>query len=153
LIKPNSPTTALCVALAAFAVAGCGSSNKKSSSSSSAPAPAPAPAPTTTTPSGGGSSGGKSTNLALAADSSGQLKFDKAKLSAKSGNVTITMDNPSPVQHAIGVKGNGVGKAGSPVGMGGKSTVTVALKPGTYEFYCPVDGHEAAGMKGTLTVK
>jgi uncharacterized cupredoxin-like copper-binding protein len=37
--------------------------------------------------------------------------------------------------------------------MGGKSTVTADLKPGTYEFYCPVDGHKAAGMKGTLTVK
>jgi plastocyanin len=152
LTKPNVPTTAMCVALAAFAVAGCGSSNKKSSSSSASSTPAPAaPAPTTTTPSGGG--GGKSTNLTLAADSSGQLKFDKAKLSAKAGNVTITMDNPSPVQHAIGVKGNGVDKDGKPVGMGAKSTVTVALKPGTYEFYCPVDGHEAAGMKGTLTVK
>jgi plastocyanin len=136
-----------------FAVAGCGSSNKNSSSSSASSAPAPAPAPSTTPSSGGGGGGGKSSNLSVAADSSGQLKFDKAKLSAKAGNVTITMDNPSPVQHAIGVKGNGVDKDGSPVGMGGKSTVTVALKPGTYEFYCPVDGHAAAGMKGTLTVK
>jgi uncharacterized cupredoxin-like copper-binding protein len=29
----------------------------------------------------------------------------------------------------------------------------VNLKPGTYEFYCPVDSHKAQGMKGTLTVK
>ena len=36
---------------------------------------------------------------------------------------------------------------------GGTSTVTENLKPGTYTFYCSVDGHEAAGMKGTLTVK
>ena len=28
-----------------------------------------------------------------------------------------------------------------------------ALKPGKYSFYCPVPGHEAAGMKGTLIVK
>ena len=47
----------------------------------------------------------------------------------------------------------GVDKSGSTVGMGGKSTVTAALKPGKYTFYCPVDGHKAAGMKGTLTVK
>jgi len=31
--------------------------------------------------------------------------------------------------------------------------VTVTLKPGTYQFYCPVPGHKAAGMKGTLTVQ
>jgi uncharacterized cupredoxin-like copper-binding protein len=36
---------------------------------------------------------------------------------------------------------------------GGTSTVSETLKPGTYTFYCSVDGHEAAGMKGTLTVK
>jgi plastocyanin len=152
-MKPNVPAAALCAALAAFAVAGCGSSNKKTSSSSSAAQPAPAPAPSTSGSSGSGGGGGKSTNLTLAADSGGQLKFDKTTLSAKAGNVTITMDNPSPVQHAIGVMGSGLTKDGKVVGMGGKSTVTVALKPGTYTFYCPVDGHEAAGMKGTLTVK
>jgi plastocyanin len=149
-MKPNVPSVALCAALAAFAVAGCGSSSKKSNSSAaSTPAPA-APAPSTSGSSGGG---GASTNLTLSADSSGQLKFDKSSLSAKAGNVTITMDNPSPVQHAIGVEGNGVDKTGSTVGMGAKSTVTVSLKAGTYTFYCPVDGHKAAGMKGTLTVK
>ena len=42
---------------------------------------------------------------------------------------------------------------GAVVGQGGTSTVTAKLKPGTYTFYCSVDGHEAAGMKGTLTVK
>jgi uncharacterized cupredoxin-like copper-binding protein len=57
------------------------------------------------------------------------------------------------VSHAIAVEGNGVDKDGSTVNMGGKSTVTVSLKAGTYTFYCPVDGHKAAGMKGTLTVK
>lgn len=151
-MKPNVPAAALCAALAGLVVAGCGSSSSKSSSSTAAPAPAPAPAPSTTgSKSGGG--GGKSTNLTVTADSSGQLKFDKSKLSAKGGNVTITMDNPSPVEHAIAVEGSGIDKKGSPVGMGGKSTVTAALKPGTYTFYCPVDGHKAAGMQGTLTVK
>jgi uncharacterized cupredoxin-like copper-binding protein len=30
--------------------------------------------------------------------------------------------------------------------------VTVDLKAGKYEYYCPVDGHKDAGMEGTLTV-
>jgi uncharacterized cupredoxin-like copper-binding protein len=31
--------------------------------------------------------------------------------------------------------------------------VSADLKPGTYTFLCTVDGHAAAGMKGTLTVQ
>jgi plastocyanin len=152
-MKPNLPAAALCAGLATLAVAGCGSDNKKSSSSSSASSDTTAqkaPAPSNSGSSGGG---GASTNLQIAADSSGQLKFDKSSLSAKAGNVTITMDNPSPVMHAVAVEGMGLDKAGKTVAMGGKSTVTASLKPGTYEFYCPVDGHKAAGMKGTLQVK
>jgi uncharacterized cupredoxin-like copper-binding protein len=26
-------------------------------------------------------------------------------------------------------------------------------KPGTYEMYCPVDGHEQEGMKGEVVLK
>ena len=88
----------------------------------------------------------------LAADPSGQLKFDKSSLTAKAGVVTIVMDNPSSVPHGVGVAGNGLDKDGAVVNKGGKSTVTAALKPGTYQFYCPVPGHKQAGMVGTLTI-
>jgi plastocyanin len=146
-MKLTSTSAALCAAVAALAVAGCGSDNKSSSSSGSGSSSSD----TTATPAPAG--GGASTNLQLAADATGQLKFDKSSLSAKAGNVTITMDNPSSVPHAVAVEGNGVDQDGKTVGKGGKSTVTAQLKAGTYEFYCPVDGHKAAGMKGTLTVK
>jgi plastocyanin len=90
--------------------------------------------------------------LTLSADSSGKLKFNKKTLSAKAGKVTITMSNPSNLPHAVAVEGKGVDKDGKTVHKGGKSTVTVTLKKGKYSFYCPVPGHEAAGMKGTLTI-
>ena len=101
----------------------------------------------------GGGGGGGGETLKLAADPSGALKFDKTSLTAKAGNVTIDMDNPSDVPHAIEVEGNGVEEEGEVVEKGGVSTVTADLKSGEYEFYCPVDGHKAAGMEGTLTVK
>jgi uncharacterized cupredoxin-like copper-binding protein len=41
----------------------------------------------------------------------------------------------------------------SDVITGSSTTLNVDLKPGSYTYFCSVDGHEAAGMKGTLTVK
>src|SRR5262245_24720321 len=137
------------LALSLTAVAGCGGGNDNNNASTTNPTTT-STTQTNTTP----SKTGTASKLTIAADPSGALKFDKSTLNAKSGNVTIKMDNPSPVPHAVGVKGGGVApKTGSTVNKGGVSTVTVNLKPGTYEFYCPVDGHEQAGMKGTLTVK
>jgi plastocyanin len=89
--------------------------------------------------------------LTLSASSS-KLKFNKSSLRAAHGKVTITMSNPSSIKHAIAVEGKGVDKDGKTVGKGGKSTITLTLKKGRYTFYCPVPGHRAAGMKGTLTI-
>jgi plastocyanin len=133
------------LALSLTAAAGCGGGGDNNADTTATTSTTQ----TTTTPSGGG--GGS--NLKISADPSGALKFTESSLSGKSGKVTITMDNPSPIDHAVAVKGNGVSVDGNTVGKGGVSTVTANLKPGSYEFFCPVDGHEQAGMKGTLTVK
>jgi uncharacterized cupredoxin-like copper-binding protein len=151
----RTPVYLLAAACAALVVAGCGGSSKKEESTQAATPTETqtAPAITNEKPSGGAAAEGGST-LQLSADPSGQLKFDKTSLSAKAGKVTLDMANPSSVPHAIGVKGNGVDKKGPTAqSQGSSSKITVDLKPGTYEFYCPVDGHEQAGMKGTLTVK
>ncbi len=81
-----------------------------------------------------------------------KLAFNHRTLTAKHGKVTLVMANPSSTNHAIAVEGHGVDKDGKTVGKGGTSRVTVTLKKGTYTFYCPVDGHKAAGMKGKLVV-
>jgi plastocyanin len=129
-------------AAALLALAGCGGSSNSSTSTGTTSSSTGAAS------SGGGGGGGQ--QLALQADPS-QLKFNTNKLSAKAGKVTITMTNPSPLQHDIAIKG-GVTAKGDVVGQGGKSVVTVDLKPGKYTFYCSVDGHEAAGMNGELDV-
>jgi plastocyanin len=121
-------------------LAGCGGSSDKSSSSSSS----------SSTAASGGGGGGGGQQLSLQADPS-QLKFNTNKLNAKAGKVTITMTNPSPLQHDVAIKG-GVNANGKVVGQGGKSVVTITLKPGKYTFYCSVDSHESAGMNGELDV-
>jgi plastocyanin len=113
-------------------------------------------ASTQTSESGGGgeaSGGGKAQTLKLTADPGGALKFDKSSLSAKAGKVTVVLDNPSSLPHAVEVEGNGVEEETDTIGKGETAKVTVDLKAGEYEYYCPVDGHKAAGMEGTLTVQ
>ena len=93
-------------------------------------------------------------NLAIAANPSGQLAYDKKTLSAKAGKVTITMTNMSSLGHNItiqqGTSGSVLGA--TPTFTGGTKSVTVNLKAGTYTFFCSVPGHRAGGMVGTLSV-
>jgi plastocyanin len=91
--------------------------------------------------------------IQIDADPSGQLKFLASSASGTAGKVTLRMLNKSSVPHDIAIKGSGVNAVGQVVSGGGTSTVSENLKAGTYTFYCSVDGHEAAGMKGTLRVK
>ena len=138
--------------LCAFAipVAGCGGDDDDSSSSSSSGSGG---STETSSNSGGASSGGGGgQTLKLAADPGGALKFDKTSLTAKAGKVTVVMTNDSSLPHAVEVEGNGMEVKTKTV-TGGNAHVSAKLKPGKYEFYCPVDGHKDAGMKGTLTVQ
>jgi plastocyanin len=91
--------------------------------------------------------------IQIDADPTGQLKFLASSASGSAGHVTIRMKNMSSVPHDIAIRGGGVSQVGQIVSNGGVSTVSTTLPAGTYTFYCSVDGHEAAGMKGTLTIK
>lgn len=91
-------------------------------------------------------------NGKLTIDATDGTAYSAKFATAKAGQVTFDMDNKSPIGHNIALKGV-AGAAGKVVPQGQTSTFTVTLKPGKYTFYCQVPGHEAAGMKGTLTVK
>ncbi len=108
-----------------------------------------------TTTSGGGGAGGASSSVKLAADPS-QIAYDTNSLSAKSGNVTIDFDNPnSSLPHDVCVQDSSGKKLGcSKIVTGSSATLDLSnLKSGDYTFYCSVDAHEQAGMKGTLKVQ
>jgi plastocyanin len=135
----------------AIPVAGCGGDDDTSSDSGDGGG-ASTGTSTKTEDTGGGASGGGGETLKLTADPDGALKFDKSSLTAKAGKVTIVMDNPSDLPHAVEIEGQGVEVAGDTVMKGGVSKASAELKAGEYEFYCPVGNHRDAGMEGTLTV-
>ena len=133
-------------ALASLALVACGGSSSSTST----------PTSTAATSGGGGSGGGgASSSVSLAADSS-QIAYDTTSLSAKAGNVTIDFNNPnSALSHDVCVLDPNGKKLGCSKKVTGSSTTLNLsnLKPGSYTFYCSVDSHEAAGMKGTLAVQ
>jgi plastocyanin len=91
--------------------------------------------------------------LDIPTDPSGQLAFQVGSATASPGQLTIDTVNKASIGHNIALKGPGVSTKGPVVSGGKTSSIKVDLKPGKYTFFCSVPGHEAAGMKGTLTVK
>jgi len=127
----------LVLAASVLALSACGGG---SSSSSTTPAAT-----------GAGGGGGGSSTVKISADPSGALKYEQTDVSATAGSITIDFTNKSSLPHDVTIEGNGASGATDEITNSTTST-TVDLEPGTYTFFCSVDGHRAAGMEGTLTV-
>ena len=91
--------------------------------------------------------------LQMDADPGGQLAYASTKATAEAGALTVKSQNKSGTPHDIALEGNGVTGKGAVVSNGGVSQFKVTLKPGTYTYFCSVDGHRAGGMEGKLTVR
>ena len=70
------------------------------------------------------------------------------------GTVTFEVTNAGTIPHAFEIEGAGVEKGTPQMRPGARSSVTLDLRAGSYEIYCPVGkgSHEMLGMKGHLTV-
>lgn len=99
-----------------------------------------------------GASGEPARPLRLDAAGDGSLRFDRSAVRTPAGRASIDMRNPSNIPHAIGVRGQGLDEIGETIGKGGTSRVEADLEPGVYELFCPVGGHEQAGMTARLVV-
>ena len=126
----------LVLATSVLVLAACGGGSESSS--------------TTPAATGGGGGGGGST-VQISADPSGALKYEQTDVSASAGTITIDFTNMSSLSHDVRIEGNGA-SGGTDQITDSSTTATVDLEPGTYTFFCSVDGHRAAGMEGTLTV-
>ncbi len=90
-----------------------------------------------------------------------EYKLDPSKIVlSKPGTYAFKAEDKGKVQHSLEVEGKGVkgeeheAKLKSILNPGQSSVLRVTFtKPGTYEIYCPVDGHKQLGMKGEVVVK
>ena len=81
-----------------------------------------------------------------------EFKIALSKTTASAGTFSISVANDGKVPHDLVVKGNGVDEKTKILNAGDSATLTVDLKPGTYDVYCDVPGHKQAGMDTKLTV-
>jgi len=91
--------------------------------------------------------------LAVVAAPGGALKFAPSELAAKTGLATIKVAVASP-GHTFSMQDPTTLFESLSLNAGGTTDTGVAFfgKAGSYTYFCAIPGHEAAGMKGTITV-
>jgi uncharacterized cupredoxin-like copper-binding protein len=72
---------------------------------------------------------------------------------SKTGTYDFRVTNNGTIAHALEVEGNGVEEKTGDIQPGASTTIRAALsKDGSYDLYCPIDGHRSQGMQGRVTV-
>jgi len=107
-----------------------------------------------------GSSSGKSSSSSQAHVSGTRVTVTETEYALKlsrshftPGTYTFVSDNAGKVTHALSIDGPGVEDAHtSDIQHGQHATLTVTLKKGSYDIYCPVDSHKALGMDQHIKV-
>jgi uncharacterized cupredoxin-like copper-binding protein len=73
--------------------------------------------------------------------------------SVKPGTYRIEAVNNGSIDHSLAITGPGVSsKQTGTISPGSSAVLTVTLKAGTYDVFCPLPGHKALGMNTKLTV-
>ena len=79
-----------------------------------------------------------------------EFKIALPSTELKAGKITFDVKNDGKIEHDLAIKG--MKEKTKLIPAGGTAKLTVTLKPGNYELWCTVPGHEAAGMKLEITV-
>jgi uncharacterized cupredoxin-like copper-binding protein len=79
-----------------------------------------------------------------------EFKITLSSTTFKAGTITFNIKNDGKIAHDLAVKGTSFKTP--EIAPGATAELKVELKAGTYEVYCTLPGHEAAGMKIHITV-
>jgi len=113
------------------------------------------PASSTRPAAGAAGAAASSAAQAVTVQGTDALKFEPSTLTVKAGQpVTLTFTNSGQTVHDWSLA-QGAGQPVKISATGGQSasgTFTID-RPGTYTFICSQPGHEAGGMKGTITAQ
>lgn len=103
---------------------------------------------------GGGGGGGNAQPAGSIQVTMTEFKFDPSTITHASGNMVFWLVNSGTTQHDLAIR-DSTGKTiatSELVSAGDTKEFSVSdIAAGTYTFYCSQPGHEASGMKGTLT--
>lgn len=136
------------IAAAALLLAGCGSNNT-SPAASTPGSPSSAAAVNSAGSGGGAASGAAKTVIAT------ETEFSIA-LSSKTlqpWTYKFEVKNSGKTTHALTIDGPGLSdKSTGDISPGSTATLTVSLKTGSFEIYCPIGNHKAMGMDDTVKV-
>ena len=83
-----------------------------------------------------------------------EWKVELSQQTIATGAVRFAVTNAGSIPHGFEVEGQGIEKEIETIQPGATDTLTLTLKPGTYEVYCPVgeDSHKKLGMETHLKV-
>lgn len=83
-----------------------------------------------------------------------EWKIELSASTVPAGPVTVTATNAGSIPHALELEGQGIEQKTDLIQPGSTATLTVNLKPGSYEVYCPVGetSHKKLGMETQLKV-
>lgn len=83
-----------------------------------------------------------------------EWKIRLSRDTVRTGPVTFEVNNTGSMNHSLHVLGDGVDKGTREIPARQTASLTVTLKPGTYEVFCPMSeqSHKNAGMTRTLVV-
>ena len=77
-----------------------------------------------------------------------EFKFILSKSTVRHGSITFKLVDKGKLSHDFRINR----KTSKLIKPGKSGTLVVTLKKGKYVYNCPIPGHTASGMKGTLKV-